>query len=276
MDKNDKLPTREEYFHEPTEKEIFTQKMEKFNAMLDECHRIVFFGGAGVSTESGIPDFRSSAGIYNKKQFGINIPPERILSRSFFDMHPVDFYDFYRKFMVYPDAKPNITHQRLAQLEKSGKYVTVVTQNIDGLHQAAGSKRVIELHGSIYRNRCTRCGMDGYSLDYIMNQDVVPVCKMCDGVIKPDVVLYEESLDSESVEAALKAISKADMLIVAGTSLSVYPAAGFIRYFKGKYSVVINLTEIPFFSGADLAFANKIGDVFDKVIIKKKKRSPQS
>ena len=204
----------------------------KLKKLVSESSNIVFFGGAGVSTESGIPDFRSEQGIYNTvKNFGY--PPEQILSHSFFMKNPEKFYDFYRSTMIYENAKPNLAHLGLAKLEKQGKLKAIVTQNIDGLHQLAGSKTVYELHGSIHRNYCMKCGKF-YPLSTITESKGVPQCKECGGTIKPDVVLYEEGLDEEIINNSIKAIKKADMLIVGGTSLNVYPAASFVNYYDGN------------------------------------------
>lgn len=231
--------------------------------MIDNSKRIVFFGGAGVSTESGIPDFRSVDGLYNQKY---DYPPEQILSHTFFMHYTEEFYRFYRDKMLCLDKKPNKAHLKLAALEKSGKLTAVVTQNIDGLHQAAGSKKVYELHGSILRNYCMKCGKF-HSAEYIKNSNGVPKCE-CGGVIKPDVVLYEEGLDGSTVTGALSAIQTADTLIIAGTSLTVYPAAGFISYFKGGNIVLINRDETPFDNKANLVFHEKVGELLDKINVK--------
>lgn len=230
--------------------------------LIDNSHNIVFFGGAGVSTESGIPDFRSVDGLYNQKY---DYPPEEILSHSFFKSHTDYFYNFYRDKMLCLDAKPNTAHLKLAELEKAGKLSAVVTQNIDGLHQAAGSKNVFELHGSVHRNYCTECHKL-YDAQYMKNSEGIPKCS-CGGIIKPDVVLYEEGLDDNTVSGALKAISNADCLIVAGTSLNVYPAAGFIRYFDGDYFVLINRDETPADKSADLVIHDKVGKVLSEIIV---------
>ena len=212
------------------------QDVEKLQELIDQHDRIVFFGGAGVSTESGIPDFRSVDGLYNQKY---DYPPETILSHTFFMRYPEEFYRFYRDKMLALDAKPNAAHKKLSELEAVGKLTGVVTQNIDGLHQAAGSKNVFELHGSVHRNYCQKCGKF-FDVNYVVNAKGVPYCDECGGIIKPDVVLYEEGLDSQTINGAVRAISKADMLIIGGTSLVVYPAAGMIDYFKGKYLAVLN------------------------------------
>ena len=229
--------------------------------IIDASNEIVFFGGAGVSTESGIPDFRSVDGLYNQKY---DYPPEEILSHTFFVNNTAEFYKFYRDKMLCPNAEPNAAHYKLAQLEKAGKLKAVITQNIDGLHQAAGSKNVYELHGSTLRNYCTGCGKS-FPFEYILNSDGIPLCDDCSSVIKPDVVLYEEALDSDTIKGAVNAIANADCLIVAGTSLTVYPAAGFIRYFNGKHFVLINMAETPMDNSADLVIHGKVGEVLSKI-----------
>ena len=230
--------------------------------IVDRSRRIVFFGGAGVSTESGIPDFRSVDGLYHQQY---DYPPEQILSRSFFDENPAEFYRFYRSKMLCPHAKPNAAHYKLAELEQAGKCTAVVTQNIDGLHQAAGSKTVYELHGSTLRNYCTRCGKF-YDVDFIANSTGVPRCTECGGIVKPDVVLYEEGLDEEVLSGAVDAIRHADTLIIGGTSLVVYPAAGLIRYFRGDNLVVINMQPTGADASADLCIAKPIGQVLSEDI----------
>ncbi|MDE1507499.1 NAD-dependent protein deacylase [Ligilactobacillus salivarius] len=236
----------------------------KLKKLVSESSNIVFFGGAGVSTESGIPDFRSEQGIYNTvKNFGY--PPEQILSHSFFMKNPEKFYDFYRSTMIYENAKPNLAHLGLAKLEKQGKLKAIVTQNIDGLHQLAGSKTVYELHGSIHRNYCMKCGKF-YPLSTITESKGVPQCKECGGTIKPDVVLYEEGLDEEIINNSIKAIKKADMLIVGGTSLNVYPAASFVNYYDGNKLILINKSKTPYDRYADLLIHDSIGKVFDEII----------
>lgn len=227
--------------------------------IIDDSKRIVFFGGAGVSTESGIPDFRSVDGLYNQQY---KYPPEMIISHSFFERNPEEFYRFYRDRMVFPNAKPNAAHIKLAEWEKRGILSAVVTQNIDGLHQLAGSKNVIELHGSVHRNYCTKCGKF-YPLSAVTESDGVPRCE-CGGTIKPDVVLYEESLKSEDIENAVSEIASADTLIIGGTSLVVYPAAGLVRYFNGKHLVVINKSEINA-GNAELVINDSIGKVMGGV-----------
>lgn len=231
--------------------------------IIDDSERIVFFGGAGVSTESGIPDFRSQDGLYNQKY---KYPPETIISRSFYDRNYDEFFRFYRDKMIFPDAKPNAAHLKLAELELAGKLKAVITQNIDGLHQLAGSKNVIELHGSIHRNRCLKCG-EPYPLDYIINYNETPYCEKCGGRIKPDVVLYEESLNSDDIENAVNAIANADTLIIGGTSLVVYPAAGFVNYFNGKHMVVINKSPTNADKNAELVIGDSIGKVFADIIV---------
>ena len=234
---------------------------DELQRMVDESSRIVFFGGAGVSTESGIPDFRSVDGPYNMKY---DWPPETILSHTFFVRKPEEFFRFYRDKLLPLDVKPNKAHLKLAEWEQAGKLLAVVTQNIDGLHQAAGSKKVYELHGSVHRNYCMKCGKF-FPPEYIRDsKDLVPVCP-CGGRIKPDVVLYEEGLDNDVVSGAVNAISSADMLIVAGTSLTVYPAAGLIRYFHGKHLVLINRDATPMDSECDLVIHDKVGEVLSSL-----------
>ena len=224
---------------------------------IKESERIVFFGGAGVSTESGIPDFRSVDGLYNQQY---QYPPETILSHTFFMRRPEEFFRFYRNKMLFPDAQPNAAHLKLAQWEKEGRLAGVVTQNIDGLHQKAGSKKVYELHGSVLRNYCMRCGKF-YGLDHILNTTGVPMCD-CGGIIKPDVVLYEEPLDDGVVADACQAIEQADMLIIGGTSLSVYPAAGLIDLYRGHRLVLVNKSATPRDNRADLIVRDPIGQAF--------------
>lgn len=236
------------------------EKLEQLRQWMKESSRIVFFGGAGVSTESGIPDFRSVDGLYNQKY---QYPPETIISHSFYVRNPEEFYRFYKDRMLFPDAKPNAAHLALAKLEAQGKLKAVITQNIDGLHQAAGSKEVLELHGSVHRNYCTRCGKF-YDLDYVMHSEGVPKCS-CGGVIKPDVVLYEEGLDSDILERSIRYIRTADMLIIGGTSLVVYPAAGLIDYYRGNRLVLINKGATSRDSQADLVISEKIGQVLAAV-----------
>ena len=242
------------------------EKIERLQKMVDQSHKIVFFGGAGVSTESGIPDFRSQDGLYQQEW---SYPPETIISRSFFDANPKEFYRFYRKKLIIKDVQPNITHKKLAELEKAGKLSAVVTQNIDGLHQMAGSKNVFELHGSTLRNFCMKCGKN-YGIDFIAasenTPDKLPRCE-CGGLVKPDVVLYEEGLDDKIINGAVEAISNADMLIIGGTSLVVYPAAGLIRYFRGNHLVLINKSETQADANADLVIHDSLGKVFGELKI---------
>ncbi len=232
-------------------------KYEALQQLVDRARHIVFFGGAGVSTESGIPDFRSVDGLYNQKY---DYPPEQILSHTFFVRKPEEFFRFYRDKLLPLDAKPNAAHLKLAEWERAGKMTGVVTQNIDGLHQAAGSKKVFELHGSVHRNYCQTCGKF-YPPEYIRDsRDPVPRCS-CGGRIKPDVVLYEEGLDNDVISGAVRAISSADLMIVAGTSLTVYPAAGLVRYFRGSHLVLINRDATPMDSEAELVLHEKVGEV---------------
>lgn len=233
---------------------------EQLKKIISESENIVFFGGAGVSTESGVPDFRSQDGLYNQSY---QYPPETIVSHTFFTYHTEEFYRFYREKMLFPSARPNPAHLALACLEQEGKLSAVVTQNIDGLHQAAGSKTVFELHGSVHRNYCTACGKF-YSMRFIKDGEGVPRCG-CGGIIKPDVVLYEEGLDDKTVRGAITAIAQADTLIIGGTSLVVYPAAGFIDYFQGKNLVVINKSPTSADARANLVIAQPIGEVFSKL-----------
>ena len=235
-------------------------KILKFKILVEESPNIVFFGGAGVSTESGIPDFRSKDGLYNQKY---DYPPEQILSRTFFDRMPEEFYRFYRDKLNSLKYEPNVTHYKLAQLEQAGKLKAVVTQNIDGLHQKAGSKNVLELHGSVLRNTCMKCGKF-HTAEEVFGSEGIPRCE-CGGIIKPDVVLYEEGLDGHIMERAARAIYDADMLIVAGTSLTVYPAAGMIRYYRGKRLVLINRDTTPYDSEANLVIHESMGEVFSEL-----------
>lgn len=236
------------------------EKLETLKKWIDESSRIVFFGGAGVSTESGIPDFRSTDGLYSQK---FDYPPETIISHTFYERKPEYFFRFYREKMLPLGFEPNITHNVLAKWEKQGKLSAVVTQNIDGLHQKAGSKRVYELHGSVLRNYCTHCGKF-HSAEFIKNSEGVPRCD-CGGIVKPDVVLYEEGLDQNTIEKSVMAIHKADLLIVAGTSLTVYPAACLINYYQGKRLVLINRDETPYDRHADLVFHERLGDIFSQL-----------
>lgn len=240
------------------------EKIEQLSKILEESNNIVFFGGAGVSTSSGVPDFRSSNGLYSKK-LNRNFTPEQAVSHSFFVRYPEEFFDFYKKNLIYPEAKPNGCHIALAKLEKMGKLKAVVTQNIDGLHQAAGSKIVYELHGSVLRNYCTKC-MEFFDAEYILNSDGVPKCDKCGGVVKPDVVLYEEGLNDEIVSNSIRAISEADTLIIGGTSLVVYPAAGLINYFKGNKLVLINKSELAADNKADLVIHDDIAAVMKDAV----------
>ena len=242
---------------------MYEKEIEQLQKIIDDSGRIVFFGGAGVSTESGIPDFRSADGIYHQKY---KYSPEQVVSHSFFMRYPEAFYDFYKEKMMCLDAKPNPAHLKLAELERAGKLTAVVTQNIDGLHQAAGSKTVYELHGSIHRNYCTKCGKF-YDAHYVKESEGVPRCE-CGGIIKPDVVLYEEGLDQNVIQDAVKAIASADTLIIGGTSLVVYPAAGFIDYFRGKYLVVINKSSTGKAVRADLSISAPIGEIMSGIRIR--------
>ena len=237
------------------------EQVQQFLQMVKESDNIVFFGGAGVSTESGIPDFRSVDGLYHQEY---DYPPETILSHSFYMRKTEEFYRFYRKKMLCLDAKPNAAHKKLAELEAAGKLKAVITQNIDGLHQAAGSKRVLELHGSVHRNYCRRCGKL-FDARYILASEGVPHCDECGGEIKPDVVLYEEGLDQRTLEDAVFYISHADMLIIGGTSLAVYPAAGLIDYYQGNKLVLINKSTTPMDGCADLLISGSIGEVLGQI-----------
>lgn len=237
------------------------ERILELKKMIAESNNIVFFGGAGVSTESGIPDFRSVDGLYHQKY---DYPPETILSHTFYRRHTDEFYRFYKDKMLCLDAKPNAAHLALAKWEQEGKLKAIVTQNIDGLHQAAGSKRVYELHGSVLRNYCEDCGKF-YDVNYVKDAEGVPKCS-CGGTIKPDVVLYEEGLDDSTIRGAVKAISEADMLIIGGTSLVVYPAAGLIDYYNGNKLVVINKSSTGRDEQADLVIQGSIGEVFKQVL----------
>ena len=232
-------------------------KVKKLQEIIDESQRIVFFGGAGASTESGIPDFRSVDGLYHQK---FKYPPETMLSHTFFKQNTWDFFDFYKNRVIPADPKPNAAHLKLAELEKAGKLIGVVTQNIDGLHQAAGSEKVYELHGSVLRNYCTNCGKF-FDYKYILEASGIPECDVCGSVVKPDVVLYEEGLDNDTLVGAVNAISSADTMIVAGTSLVVYPAAGLLQYFRGKWLVLINRDPTPADKSANLVIHDKVGEV---------------
>lgn len=236
------------------------REIAKLQELIDKNQKIAFFGGAGVSTESGIPDFRSVDGLYNQKY---DYPPETILSHTFFRRYPEEFYRFYRHKMLALDAKPNKAHLKLAELEAAGKLTGVITQNIDGLHQAAGSKHVMELHGSVHRNYCMRCGKF-YDAEYMLHSTGVPTCD-CGAIIKPDVVLYEEGLDNDVVRDAISTIAQADVLIVGGTSLAVYPAAGLLDYFRGNALVLVNKGATPQDKNADLLIQKPIGEVFAQI-----------
>ena len=238
-----------------------TAKIQKLQEIIDGSNNIVFFGGAGVSTESGIPDFRSQDGLYHMKY---DYPPETIISHTFFVRKPEEFYRFYKDKMLALDAEPNAAHRKLAELEQAGKLKAVVTQNIDGLHQKAGSKKVLELHGSVLRNYCTRCG-EFYDAFYVKEADGILKCSKCGGTIKPDVVLYEEGLDSDVMNESLRCIAGADVLIIGGTSLVVYPAAGLIDYFHGSKLVLINKGATARDAGADLVITDPIGEVFSQI-----------
>lgn len=235
---------------------------ELLKQLIDESGNIVFFGGAGVSTESGIPDFRSTDGLYNQQY---DYPPETIISHSFYMRKPEEFYRFYRNKMLFPDAMPNRAHKALAKLEAEGKLKAVITQNIDGLHQKAGSREVLELHGSVLRNYCTRCGKF-FGVEAILNADGVPRCDACGGTIKPDVVLYEEGLDQRTLRRSIDFISHADVLIVGGTSLTVYPAAGLIDYYRGNKLILINKSVTPMDSRADLVISGPIGEILGDAV----------
>lgn len=241
-----------------------TPETAKLNQIINECDNIVFFGGAGVSTESNIPDFRSENGIYNAvNHYGY--PPETMLSHGFFVSHTDVFFDYLRKNLIYSDAKPNYAHIGLAKLEKEGKLKAVVTQNIDNLHQMAGSETVYELHGTLYSNYCTKCNKK-FDINYIMNCDGIPHCDSCGGTVRPNVVLYGEGLDDTTVYNAVKAIQKADVLIVGGTSLNVYPAAGLIDYYNGNKLVLINKSTTPYDKRANLIIRDSIGEVFKEIL----------
>ena len=236
-------------------------KIRQLQEIIDGSDNIVFFGGAGVSTESGIPDFRSQDGLYHMKY---KYPPETIISHSFFMRKPEEFYRFYKDKMLALDGQPNAAHRKLAELEKAGKLKAVITQNIDGLHQKAGSREVMELHGSVLRNYCTRCG-EFYDAEYVKNSDSVPKCAKCGGMVKPDVVLYEEGLDNNIMSKSVSYIRSADVLIIGGTSLVVYPAAGLIDYFRGSRLVLINKGATARDAGADLVITDPIGEVFSQI-----------
>lgn len=238
--------------------------MHKLTEIIKNSNSIVFFGGAGVSTESGIPDFRSADGIFNE-DVGRVLSAEEMVSHSFYKNHPRDFFNFYRDKLIYPDARPNNCHKALKKLEDIGKLKAIITQNIDGLHQMAGSKNVYELHGAVQRSYCVDCG-EKYDLGEFLSLGEIPKCKKCGGIVRPDVVLYQEALDQNVLRDAVIAISQADTLIVGGTSLVVYPAAGLINYFRGKNLVLINMTKTSYDSQADLCVYDKIGKVFKEVM----------
>ena len=240
---------------------MMTEALHTLKKWVDESGNLVFFGGAGVSTESGIPDFRSVDGLYHQQY---DYPPETILSHTFYRKMTEEFYRFYRAKMLALDAKPNAAHKKLAQWEQEGKLRAVVTQNIDGLHQAAGSRNVYELHGSVHRNYCEKCGAF-YDAEFILKSEGVPVCEKCGGRIKPDVVLYEEGLDTATMQGAIKAIHEAEVLIVGGTSLTVYPAAGLIDYYNGHKLVLINKSVTPMDAQADLLLTGSIGEIFSQL-----------
>ena len=237
-----------------------TDKVKHLKELVEGSDNIVFFGGAGVSTESGIPDFRSTGGLYHQQW---KYPPEVILSHTFYESNPEEFFRFYRAKMLAPDAKPNDAHKKLAEWEATGKLKAVITQNIDGLHQAAGSRRVLELHGSVHRNHCEKCGKF-YGPDHILHTEGVPRCS-CGGIIKPDVVLYEEGLDQRTLEESVRCLAAADLLIIGGTSLNVYPAAGLIRYFGGRHLVLINKSPVAQDLAADLVITDPIGQTLSQV-----------
>ena len=247
------------------ESKVLYMNTDSLKSLMSSSKNIVFFGGAGVSTESNIPDFRSKDGIYNtEKRYGY--PPEIMLSHTFFIKHTEEFFDFYKNTMIYKNAKPNKAHLALSALEKEGRLKAVVTQNIDGLHQLAGSKNVLELHGSVHRNYCMDC-RKFFSLDYILDYPgMVPKCDKCDGIVKPDVTLYEEGLNMNVLSSAVSYIEKADMLIVGGTSLAVYPAAGLIDYYNGRKLVLINKSTTPYDSRANLIINDSIGKVLDEAV----------
>ena len=237
------------------------QEIARLKELTEKSRAMVFFGGAGVSKESGIPDFRSVDGLYHQ---AYRYPPETILSRSFYEKNPEEFYCFYRDKMLYLDAEPNPAHKKLAQWEREGRLLAVITQNIDGLHQKAGSRNVLELHGSVHRNYCRRCGKL-FDAQYLLRSSEVPRCDQCGGAVKPDVVLYEEALDQAVLQKAAGALRQADLLIVGGTSLTVYPAAGLLRYFQGSRLAVVNQTALPLDQEADLLIQGQIGQVFSQL-----------
>lgn len=241
-------------------------KYQILKQMINESKSIVVFTGAGISVPSGIPDFRSADGLYNQKT-NLKVPPEQIISHSFYENHPEDFYTFYKEKMVYPKAQPNIAHKFFADLEHKNKNVIIVTQNIDGLHQKAGSSIVYELHGSVLRNYCEKCGRL-FGVDYVMNAQGVPYCDKCGGTVKPDVVLYEEGLDENTINLAVSAIMTCDTLIIVGTSLTVYPAAGFVRYFRGSNLIVLNKDATSYDNNCDLVINDNIENIIKKIVWK--------
>lgn len=244
-------------------------KLKQLKKWIEESENIVFFGGAGVSTESGIPDFRSEGGIFQAiNEYGVR--PEVILSHTFFMQNPEVFFKYYKKTLLYPDAKPNDCHKALAKLEEMGKLKAVITQNIDDLHQRAGSKNVLELHGTLYKNYCMKCGKQ-FDLDYVTADDGITRCDVCGGIVRPDVVLYEEGLDQETIYKSVDHIGKADLLIVGGTSLNVYPAAGLLNYYRGNKLVLVNKSATPYDNKAALVIADNIGEVFRKVVLEEEK-----
>ena len=239
--------------------------LHELSKIIEKSRKIVFFGGAGVSTGSGIPDFRSENGLYSaKNEFGYE--PEDILSRKFFSEHPKEFFSYFKKYVVYADAKPNDAHMALAKLERDGRLMAIITQNIDGLHQAAGSQTVHELHGSIHRNSCLGCGQK-FNLEYVCSSaDVIPYCDLCGSIVRPDIVLYNEQLDDKVLQSSMDCLKKADTLIVGGTSLTVYPAAGLVRYFYGSKLVMINKSSTEMDKCANLVISEPIGEVFSKIV----------
>lgn len=241
------------------------EKIERLASIIGSSSRIVAFTGAGVSTESNIPDFRSSRGVYETIEREYGRPAEVLLSHSFFERHPEIFFDYLRRFLIFPDAKPNDAHLSLAKLERLGKLTAVVTQNIDGLHTKAGSKNVCELHGSLYRNYCINCGRN-YPLEFVIKSVGIPRCESCGGIVRPDVVLYEEPLDGAVMQKAIDEISRADTMLIMGTSLAVYPAAGLIYYFKGKNLVIINKASTPYDGRANLVISEKAGETMKKAL----------
>ncbi len=249
-----------------------TKKIAQLKHLIAESERIVFLGGAGVSTESGIPDFRSGQGIFNQDS-GLEYRPVDIVSHSFFSKHPEEFYDFYRRKLCYPDAKPNKAHKALVRLEKRGKLLAVITQNVDNLHQLAGSKKTIELHGSVCRNYCLSCGTT-FSLQFMLSTTGIPKCSECGGMVRPDVILYEEHLDHNNIDRAISAIEKADLMIIGGTSLTVYPAATFAQFLPHDRVIIINKSSTYLDLQAMLTIHDNIGDILDETIPKRVRKSP--